>query len=132
MSYRNKNNKFLYYLISHLRLLIPSNYYQQKLPKKIDQLNSLDAVEYKKIITRVNYYNQLEKVQKLSQNSEFLKNLKPKKGTKTYFFDLYEYSRYFNQNLKGQFLFGDVTAIPKEPGLVKVGLLERTTSTLLY
>ena len=119
LSYRNKNNKFLYYLISHLRILIPSNYYQQKLRKKIDQLNSLEAEEYKKIIIRVNYYNQLEKVQKLSQNSEFLKNLKPKKGIKTYFFDLYEYSRYFNQNLKGQFLFGDVTAIPKEPGLVK-------------
>ena len=73
LSYRNKNNKFLYYLISHLRILIPSNYYQQKLPKKIDQLNSLEAEEYKKIIIRVNYYNQLEKVQKLSQNSEFLK-----------------------------------------------------------
>ena len=57
LSYRNKNNKFLYYLISHLRILIPSNYYQQKLPKKIDQLKSLDAVEYKKIISRVNYYN---------------------------------------------------------------------------
>lgn len=119
LSYSNKNNKFLYYFINHLRILIPAIYYQQKLPKKIEQINSLKAEEREKIISRVNYYNQLEKVQKLSQNSELLKNLKPKKGIKTYFFDLYEYTRYFNQNLKGKFLFGDVTTIPKEPGLVK-------------
>ena len=32
---------------------------------------------------------------------------------------MYEYSRYFNQHLKGHFLFGDITKTPKEPGLVK-------------
>jgi hypothetical protein len=42
-----------------------------------------------------------------------------KKALKLIFFDLYEYNRFFNQNFKGHYLFGDITHTPKEPGLVK-------------
>ena len=48
-----------------------------------------------------------------------IQKIKLQKNHKTYYFDLNEYGRYFNQHLKGHFLFGDITKSPKEPGLVK-------------
>ena len=45
--------------------------------------------------------------------------MKLNKASKVYFFDLYEYARFFNQQLKGHFLFGDITYVPNQPSLVK-------------
>ena len=114
LSYKHKNNKFKYYLINYLRQLVPSKYYQNKLDKRLS--NSLD---YTVIEKRVNYYNKLDKAIELNSNATKLSDLKIKKGNKAYYFDLYEYSRFFDQNLKGHFLFGDITKVPDAPGLVK-------------
>jgi len=48
-----------------------------------------------------------------------LSEIKTVPGSKVYFFDLYQYSRYFNQKLKGLFLFGDITEVPQQPTFVK-------------
>src|SRR5690606_15946960 len=45
--------------------------------------------------------------------------IKLEKGSKTYYFDLFEQARYFDQNLKGHFLFGDITEVPNEPTILK-------------
>ena len=113
LSYKHKNNKVKYYTVNYLRQLIPSVYYQTKLNKKLNNIP-----DYASLIKRVNYYNKLDKITELNSKAIKLSELKINKH-KTYYFDLYEYSRYFDQNLKGHFLFGDITQVPEEPGLVK-------------
>ena len=119
LSYRNKNNKFLYYFKNYLKQLIPSLFLQKKLHFKLNKFEELTSIEKQELLYRLNYYNQLKEKYILSQDAQKLFDIKLKKNHKTYYFDLQEYSRYFNQNLKGHFLFGDITKTPNEPGLVK-------------
>jgi len=113
VSYKHKNNKILYYLVNYIRQFIPSTFYQKKLAQKIHSKKQLSAIQ-----KRVEYYNKLSNTITL-KNSVLLSEIKTVPGSKVYFFDLYQYSRYFNQKLKGLFLFGDITEVPKQPTFVK-------------
>ncbi|MBT7305471.1 MAG: lipopolysaccharide biosynthesis protein [Bacteroidetes bacterium] len=113
VSYKHKNNKILYYLVNYIRQFIPSTFYQKKLAQKIHSKQQLSA-----ILKRVEYYNKLSNTITL-KNPVLLSEIKTVPGSKVYFFDLYQYSRYFNQKLKGLFLFGDITEVPKQPTFVK-------------
>ena len=119
LSFRNKNNKFLYYFKNYLKQLIPSLFFQKKLHFKLNKFEELTSNEKQELLSRLNYYNQLKEKYILSQDAQKLSEIKLQKNHKTYYFDLHEYGRYFNQHLKGHFLFGDITKTPKEPGLVK-------------
>ena len=68
---------------------------------------------------RVNFYNKLDRDINLSENISELSKLKIKNIHKTYFFDSYEFTRYFKSSLKMNFLFGDITHIPEIPSIVK-------------
>lgn len=113
VSYKHKNNKILYYLVNYIRQFIPSTFYQKKLGQKIHSKQQLSG-----ILKRVAYYNKLSNTITL-KNPVLLSEIKTVLGSKVYFFDLYQYSRYFNQKLKGLFLFGDITEVPKQPTFVK-------------
>ena len=52
-------------------------------------------------------------------HKNFIKNLKNPKTPKSYYFDSYEYTRFFDEGLPLDFLFGDVTHIPDTPSIVK-------------
>ena len=113
VSYKHKNNKILYYLVNYIRQFIPSTFYQKKLAQEIHSKQQLRG-----ILKRVAYYNKLSNTITL-KNPVLLSEIKTVPGSKVYFFDLYQYSRYFNQKLKGLFLFGDITEVPKQPTFVK-------------
>lgn len=113
VSYKHKNNKILYYLVNYIRQFIPSTFYQKKLGQKIHSKQQLSG-----ILKRVAYYNKLSNTITL-KNPVLLSEIKTVPGSKVYFFDLYQYSRYFNQKLKGLFLFGDITEVPQQPTFVK-------------
>ena len=68
---------------------------------------------------RVNYYNKIDRDINLSDNVSNLSALKIKNFHRTYFFDSYEFTRYFNPSLKMNFLFGDITHVPDIPSIVK-------------
>ncbi|ANI88123.1 lipopolysaccharide biosynthesis protein [Arachidicoccus ginsenosidimutans] len=122
LSYKHKNSKILYYAQNYFRQIIPAGYYQPKLKAILDSFNLLDDDNKKKILARVNYYNKLEKTTNLSaaqKLSDLSLKAFTKDGHRSYYFDFYEYGRYFNQDLKGHFLFGDITKIPDEPAIVK-------------
>ena len=119
LSYRNKNNKILYYFINYLRQLIPSIYFQKKLITQLNKFENLDSKKQDQLLYRLNYYNKLTENKPLSSKALQLSSIKLLKSIKTYYFDLYEYSRYFKNNLKGCFLFGDITYVPIEPSFVK-------------
>ena len=116
LSWKHKNNKFYYYILNFVRQLIPSKIYQLRLEKELATLKYYDIDYIKK---RVNYYNKLNVNINLSDEAKSLRAFKMKKKHKTYFFDSYEYTRYFNPNLKAGFKFGDVTYVPTEPSIVK-------------
>ena len=115
-SFKHKNNKVLYYAIGFVRQLFPYLFFQTGLDKKISTVKDFD-IEY--IRKRANYYNKLDEIVNLSDGIKNLAHFKLRKHHKTYFFDSYEYTRYFNQELKADFKFGDVTFVPEEPAIVK-------------
>ena len=113
VSYKHKNNKVAYYLINYIRQFIPSSFYQKKLAQKLNSKEQLSFIQ-----KRVEYYNKLSNTITLKSPVQ-LSDIKTVPGSKVYFFDLYQYSRYFNQKLKGLFLFGDIVEVPSQPTFVK-------------
>jgi hypothetical protein len=116
LSVRHKNNKFLYYAINITRQLFPGKIFQSRLKQKLSAIKEFD-MDY--ISERVDYYNKLERSVDLSDAVNMLRNFKMKKKNKTYFFDSYEYTRYFDPDLRMDYKFGDVTFVPDEPAIVK-------------
>ena len=115
-SIKHRNNKQKYYLLNYLSLLIPDFFYRNNLRKK---LNSLSDFDFDYIKKRVNYYNKLNKEIKLNKDNESLNNFKIKNFHRTYFFDTYQYTRFFEKRLKLKMLFGDITHSPDVPSIVK-------------
>ena len=115
-SIKHRNNKQKYYLLNYLGLLIPDFFFRNSLKKK---LNSLSNFDFEYIKNRVNYYNKLNKKSKLNKDIQSLDNFKIKNFHRTYFFDTYEYTRFFEKRLKLKMLFGDITHSPEIPSIVK-------------
>jgi len=116
LSTKHKNNKFWYYFKNFVRQLFPGKIYQLSLDKRLATINDFD-IEY--IKKRLNYYNKLDEKVILSDEVKILSNFKNRKKHRTYFFDSFEFTRFFTPNLKADFKFGDVTFVPKEPAIVK-------------
>ena len=116
LSIKHKNIKVLYYATNIMRQFIPKKIFHKKLESKMSTLIDFD-IDY--IRTRVNYYNKLDETVRLSDDVKSLVDFKLKKKDKTYFFDCYEYTRYFHSRLNMDFKFGDVTYVPIEPSIVK-------------
>ena len=118
----HRNNKQLYYFLNFLKLLIPNFFYRNRLKETLNETNMYD-IDYIKM--RVNYYNKIDRDINLPDNVSSLSALKInnfsryQRTYRTYFFDSYEFTRYFNSSLKMNFLFGDITHIPEIPSIVK-------------
>ncbi len=116
LSWKHKNSKFAYYTLNFVRQLIPGKIFQGRLNKKLSALNEYD-IEY--IRKRVNYYNKMNFNVTLSDEVAGLSDFKFGDKPKTYYFDSYEYTRYFPPEFKVKFEFGDITYVPSEPAIVK-------------
>ena len=112
----HRNNKQLYYSINFLKLFIPNFFYRNQLNKSLDEIKEYNS-DYIKM--RVNYYNKMNRDINLPKNVSSLSKLKIKNYHRTYFFDTFEYTRYFKPSLKMNFLFGDIIHIPEIPSIVK-------------
>lgn len=107
--------KLVYYIKSYMRFLLP----KPILDKKIARIEaSISEYEKEFIDQRVNYYNQLQEVTKINAQIK-VKDLRHPKTPKAYYFDTYEYARYFDDHLNLDAVFGDVTHIPNTPCIVK-------------
>jgi len=111
-----KNNRPLYYLKAIYRELYPDFFCRLLLKSKLKKQAKFD-IEY--IKNRVNYYNKLENsrthLNLLPTLNEF--QIPPK--IRAYYFDSYEYTRFFSKNLKAAFLPGDITHVPDFPTILK-------------
>lgn len=111
-----KKSKISYYLINFSRYLIPSFIYPLLLQSKLSKASNYDQ---KDLLDRINYYNKLEENTPIGDEAVELTQLKKPKSPKAYYFDTFRYSRYFKNNLKLNFLFGDITYVGKDPSIQK-------------
>jgi len=108
----NKNSKPVFYAKGIINFLTPSLFYRSKLEKLLSN-NYLN----KSILDRVNYYNKCTYFD-VSAEAKTIKEFKRDKK-KVYYFDLLKYLKYFDQNLRISYKFGDVNYIPDKPTIVK-------------
>lgn len=114
-----RNNKFLYYLKSSLIYIFP-----KFLLNKHRILKNVESrFDYQKIRDRVDYYNKVDVFfldSKDSNNSPIkIKDFKIPNKLTNYFFDTYEFMRYFNPNFSFYKEFGDVNYNLKFPCICK-------------
>lgn len=111
--------KFFYYLKSCTILLTPhfilKTRQQRFLQKYYPKYNNAD------LQSRLDYYNKLKEKKQIPQSSPTLANhkLKNVNYSKVYFFDSYEYTRYFSKTLPWLFRPGDITDLQPYPTIVK-------------
>ena len=111
-----KRNKVFYYVVNYSRKLIPNQLYQRYLRRKILSSNEYD-ISY--LTSRLDYYNKLDTPKEVGVNAVRLEEMGKIKGPSAYYFDTYEYTRYFQKSLRANFLFKDVIHVPDVPTLQK-------------
>lgn len=114
-----KNSKLTYYIRTYSLLLCPKFLLRIIMRKRLKSIMSHKEREY--LLSRVDYYNKLQDGAALPQDAPTLKmhTLKNKKSGSVYFFDSYEYTRYFPDPLRWLLKGGDVTTVPPHPTIVK-------------
>lgn len=116
ISNKHKNNKFKYYLEGYFRTYAPKFIFRCLLKKKLSAQKQFDPIYLQK---RVDYYNRLNLVTELPNDSVALKDFKLPEKLKVYFLDAIEYTRFFPSYLKIKTLFGDITHVPEYPSITK-------------
>ena len=116
MSIVTKQNKFLFYLKGFSERFIP----HRQLEEKISGLRKkMSADDMKTVEFRVDYYNKLVGARKGDFNGTKVKDLLKPTTPKAYYFDTYEYAKYFDKNLLINYAFGDVNTILEKPSIAK-------------
>ncbi len=110
----NKSTKLLYYIVNIFKLFIPNFFYKDSLNYHINNLSNMDYIK-----KRVNYYNKINEQFDTDNNMPSIKKFKKEERKKTYYFDLLNYLKYFDPNLKISYIFGDIIDIPDKPTLLK-------------
>lgn len=111
-----KNNRPVYYIKAILRELFPDFFCRIQLKSKLKRQADSD-IEY--IQRRVSYYNKLENCKHQLDLLPELREFKIPYKIRAYYFDCYEYTRFFDKRLRAAFLPGDITFIPDFPTILK-------------
>ncbi len=112
----HKNIKVFYYLGCVWREIYPKLFCRLRLNNKLKSLSDYDLAY---LTYRVNYYNKLTNNSVLGKGAIWLGELKLPRRKRVYYFDTVEFTRFFPNQLKASFLFGDITHIPDEPTITK-------------
>lgn len=82
-------------------------------------MRTIDSLDMDVLEKRLSYYNKLKTSFEPHKESLQIGDLELPRKNKAYYFDLLEFTRYFNDAIKLTYKFGDVTKIPLWPTLVK-------------
>lgn len=104
--YNGKNSKIKYYLINYVRLLTPRILFRCLLQQEMEKLNQRTDKDY--ILQRVNYYNRMDKAVILPNEASPIGELNMKDKAKAYFFDIFQYLRWFPVHYKWCYKQGDI------------------------
>lgn len=117
------NSQILYYLRSFARYAAPKRAMRRRLPGLLESIPDRDDRDY--ILDRVDYYCKLSgpavPIDSEDDAAPSLADMtyRHRPRPTAYFFDAYEYTRYFDDSLRWRYLFGDVTHTPERPSIVK-------------
>ena len=117
---KGKKSNFVYYVENFVRYIYPK-FLCRILTKRILS-KACKRSDYDDILDRVNYYNKLEDHFSIENEGVLIRSFRffPKnKGPSVYFFDSYEFLRFFPVTNRFSYVFGDVTHIPPIPSIVK-------------
>ena len=112
-----KNSKPLYFVRNGVRRAVPQSWLRKQLAAVLSSLDGRPDKDY--ILSRVDYYNKLIGKIALPAGAPSLGDFKLKGNKSSYFFDSYEYTRWFDPSLHWEYLFGDVIHVPEVPTIVK-------------
>lgn len=111
-----KQNKLWYYIRNYTLIFFGK---KGGYERKIAALKAkFSAEELKRIEERVDYYCKLNTPTPISGNT-CVADLRKPKTPKGYYFETYEYARFFNAQQPIDFVFGDVIHVPNTPSIVK-------------
>ena len=122
-----KNSHLAFYVRSFARFGVPKCLMRSLLPGKLREFDKLSAEEQEYIRQRVDYYCKLSQPATLPADAPTLGDFRYK-GRETYdhqyvnsayFFDAYEYTRYFPDSQHWAFVSGDVNTILPQPSITK-------------
>ena len=110
-----KQNKLFFYLKGYIHLLFPiGRDFKTKILALESQLSEEQLIKARE---RIDYYCKTSLYK--NWGTTFIKDLEKPKTPKAYYFDTWEYARFFDKNLPLNFVFGDVIHIPDLPSIVK-------------
>lgn len=110
-----RKSPFLFHARAWSRLLVPGAFWRSRLPAV---LSRLEAVGAERVLERVRYLNRVAGRFRLPASTRPLR-LRQARGKHNYFLDLVEFLRFFDRRLAVAYRFGDKTAVPDVPTLVK-------------
>lgn len=112
----SKKNKLSFYIQGFLRGVAPVKTFD----KKINELYKIvPKSDLKNIEKRVDYYNKINSETKVLHHGTVVKDLLKPKTPKSYYFDTFEFARYFPKENLVDFAFGDVNTILDFPMITK-------------
>lgn len=112
----SKKNKLSFYFQGFLRGVVPVKTFD----KKINELHKIvPKSDLKNIEKRVDYYNKINSETKVLHHGTVVKDLLKPKTPKSYYFDTFEFARYFPKENLVDFAFGDVNTILDFPMITK-------------
>jgi hypothetical protein len=127
-----KKPKLVYYVENFAKYLYPK--FLCRLARKRILRGVEQRPDYAYIVDRVNYYNKVQTDFSIGNEGIAVGDFTfSKKIKSTYFFDTYEYMRFFSPESRFSFVFGDVREVPTIPSIVKSRPIEgdNTNSILL-
>lgn len=130
--HKGTNNRLAYYGKNLVRYITPKVLLRNRLQKVLAELEKRPDKEY--ILRRVDYYNKMQGIVPIDPvSSHRLADHKFGDAGSVYFFDSYEFTRWFSDSLYWNYVFGDVTQVPGVPSIVKSRPIhgENTNSVIL-
>ena len=109
-------SKALYYLKAGLAEFVPAAWWVRERDNLFRQLGDRILADLQ---PRVDYYNKLAAVQELPSTTPRLDALRRGRRGSVYYYDARAISRSFPGHLRAEYRFGDVTAVPDVPALLK-------------
>jgi len=112
-----KNAKTPYYARNLLRWCMPPALVRRRLAATLASLD--ERPDREAILERVDYYNRLDGPTPLPASAPRIGDFRLGRKLTVYFFDSYEYVRWFDPALRWDYLFGDIKHVPAHPSIVK-------------
>ena len=126
----HKNVKFFYYAKGSFLEALRQLGHKKPREQMARLVGSLDSSVLEK---RLAYYNKLQPFSGIDKSGVLIGDLELPRKNKAYYFDLIEFTRYFPDTCRINYLFGDITKVPENPTVLKSRPIQgENSNSVLY